>query len=142
MRKRGVVLVLSLLILCLSPVQMFAAQMNQATNLEISPMWTYIVEFTNSFDISGSGQFQFDTSLYARSEINKVVINASIQQYKDGSWQTIKSWTSTSYSNSGYLAPNWYVMSGYYYRLVSNGSVYQNDALMEQTSYTGLAYWY
>jgi len=142
MRKRAVVLVLSLLILCLVPIQIFAIETNQAANSQIEPMWVNIIEFTNSFDISDSGLVEFDTVLYARSDINKVVINASIQQYSNGSWQTINSWSSTSYSNSGYLNQKWYVMSDYYYRLVSTGAVYQNGTLVEQTSYTSPSYWY
>jgi len=142
MRKRVAVLTLSLLILWLVPMQVFAIGTNQVTNSEIGPLWLSITEFTNSFEISSSGLAQFDTSLFARSNINKVVINASIQQYINGRWQPIKSWTSTSYSNSGYLNQKWYVMSGYYYRLVSTGAVYQNDVLVEQTSYTGPSYWY
>lgn len=142
MRKRAVVLVLSLLILCVAPMQAFALGTNQVTNPQIGPLWVSITEFTNSFEISGSGLAQFDTSLYARSNINKVVINASIQQYINGSWQIVNSWTSTSYSNSGYLNQKWYVMSGYYYRLVSTGAVYQNGVLVEQTSFTGSSYWY
>ncbi len=142
MRKRAVALVLSLLILCVAPMQVFALGTNQVTNSEIGPLWVSITEFTNSFEISGSGLAQFDTSLYARSNINKVVINASMQQYNNGSWQTVNSWTSTTYSNSGYLNQKWYLMSGYYYRLVSTGAVYQDDVLIEQTSYTGSSYWY
>jgi len=142
MSKRAATLVLTLLILCVAPMQAFALGTNQVTNSEIGPLWVSITEFTNSFEISGSGLAQFDTSLYARSNINKVVINASIQQYINGSWQAVNSWTSTSYSNSGYLNQKWYVMSGYYYRLVSTGAVYQDDVLIEQTSYTGSSYWY
>ncbi|HHY26961.1 MAG TPA: hypothetical protein GX523_09520 [Desulfitobacterium dehalogenans] len=142
MGKRIIVLALSLFILCLTPMQMFAQGTSQATESEVGPMWVNITEFTNSFDVSGSGLTQFDTSLYARSNINKVVIDSSIQQYTNGSWQTIKSWTSTSNSSSGYLAQKWYVVSGYYYRLISTGAVYQNDVLVEQASYTGLSYWY
>ncbi|TWH60695.1 hypothetical protein DesLBE_5140 [Desulfitobacterium sp. LBE] len=103
MRRKAVVLALSLLILCLIPASMFAQGTSQATESEVGPIWTHITEFTNSFDISSSGLAQFDTSLYARSNVNKVVIDASIQQYSNGSWQTIKSWTSTSNTNSGYL---------------------------------------
>ena len=142
MRNRTVVLVLTFLILCLAPLQTFASETSQATNSEIVPMWTDIVKFSNTFDISGSGLFEFDTSLTAYSNINKVVINANLQQYVNGNWQTIKSWTSTSYSNMGDLTQSWYVMSGYYYRLVSSGAAYQNNILMEQTYYTGPSYWY
>ncbi|NLM22259.1 MAG: hypothetical protein GX207_11060 [Peptococcaceae bacterium] len=142
MRKRTVVLVLALLILCLAPMQMFAVQANQAANLEIGPLWVNIVRFSNFFDISSNGLAQIDTSLLARSNINGVVINASIQRYANGNWQTIKSWTNTSNGYIGDLTENWNVVSGHYYRLVSNGTVYQNGVLVEQTSYTGPAYWY
>jgi len=142
MRRRAAVIVLSLLILCLAPMQAFALGTNQVTNSERGPLWVSITEFTNSFEISGSGLAQFDTSLYARSNINKVVINASIQQYINGSWQTVNSWASTSSSNSGYLNKKWYLISGYYYRLVSNGVVYQDDVIVERTSYTRSSYWY
>ncbi|WP_019850899.1 MULTISPECIES: hypothetical protein [Desulfitobacterium] len=103
MRRKAVILALSLFILCLTPMQIFAQSTSQAMEPEVGPMWVNITEFTNSFDISSSGLAQFDTSLYARSNINKVVIDASIQQYTNGSWQTVKSWASTSNSNSGYL---------------------------------------
>lgn len=142
MRKRAVVLVVSLLILCLAPVQMLAAQTNQEADLEIGPSWVHIVRFSNYFDISSSGLAHVDTGLLARSNINKVVINSSIQQNVDGSWRTIKSWTSTSNSYVGDLTESWYVVSGHYYRLATSGEVYQNGVLMEQTSYTSPAYWY
>lgn len=86
-------------ILCLVPMQAFALETNQVTISEKGPLWVSITEFTNSFEISSSGLAQFDTSLYARSNINKVVINASIQQYANGNWQTIKSWASTSHDD-------------------------------------------
>lgn len=105
-------------------------------------MWVSITDFQNTFDISASGAALVNLRLNARSDINKVVINASIQQYVNGRWTTIKSWTSTSYNNSGYLDQTWYVTSGYYYRMVSTGAVYQNDKLVEQTSYTSPSYWY
>lgn len=142
MKKRTSMLILSLLILCLAPMQMLAAEINEAKSLPIEPKWTSIIEFTNSFDISSGGTAQFDTVLFARSNIDKVVINASIQQYVNGNWQTVNSWSSTTYSNSGYLNKKWALMSGYYYRLVSTGAVYEDGILVEQTSYTGSSYWY
>jgi hypothetical protein len=143
MRKKAVVLVLSFLIICLTPMQIFALNEGQQGSQQVNkPMWTYITEFSNAFDISGTGLFQFETSLSARSSITKVEVNASIQQYINGNWQTIKSWTGTANSNSIDLLKEWYVMSGYYYRLVSTGAVYQNGVLMEQASYTGPSYWY
>lgn len=142
MRKKTVVLCISLLILCLAPMQIFGLDAEQKINFDIGPLWVSITDFQNTFDISASGAALVNSKLYARSNINKVVINASIQQYINGSWKTIKSWTSTSSSNSGYLNQTWYVMSGYYYRMVSTGAVYQNGVLVEQTFYTSPSYWY
>lgn len=143
MRKKLAMLVLTLLVICLTPMQIFALNQSQQESQQvISPRWTYITEFSNAFDISVTGLFQFNTSLSARSSINKVEVNASIQQYVNGNWQTIRSWTNTSTSSSIEVFREWYVVPGYYYRLVSTGAVYQDGVLMEQTSYTGPGYWY
>lgn len=142
MRKKVSVLVLAVLLLCLSPIQSFAMETDQKTDSVIQPRWVSITDFANSFNISGSGLAQLNTALYARSNINKVVITQNLQQYVNGSWKTIKSWTGTFYSSSGYMNKSWYVTSGYYYRMVSTGAVYQNNVLVEQVSYTGPSYWY
>lgn len=94
MRKRVVVFVLSLVILCMTPMQMLALEQN--TDSIVSPMWTYIIDYQNTFSISSSGAATVNTTLNAGNNINKVVISSSIQQYINGSWTTIKSWTSTS----------------------------------------------
>jgi len=141
MCKRKLILILSLVMLCIAPLQVFAASSVPESQV-ISPMWVSITDFSNSFNISASGLAQFETSVYSRSTINKVVISASIQQYKNGSWQTLKSWSTTTYSNSGYLSQQLYVTHGYNYRLVSSAAVYQNNVLIEQTPYTGSSYWF
>ncbi len=142
MIKKASVLLIAVSILCMAPMQINAQETEQKINSAIGPMWVSITDFQNTFDISASGAALVNLRLNARSDINKVVINASIQQYVNGRWTTIKSWTSTSYNNSGYLDQTWYVTSGYYYRMVSTGAVYQNDKLVEQTSYTSPSYWY
>lgn len=130
-------------ILCLIPMQSFAFDAdNQKESSVIAPRWTSIIDYQNIFEISGSGAALVDVSLNARSNINKVVINASIQQYVNDNWTTIKSWSSTSYSSSGYLSQTWYVNKGYYYRMLSTGAVYQNDVLLEHVSYTSPSHWY
>ncbi|EGW37201.1 hypothetical protein [Desulfosporosinus sp. OT] len=140
MQKRVVVLILSLLILCMVPMQVLASE--QTTNSIVSPMWVNIIDYQNTFSISSSGAATVNTTLNAETNINKVVLTASIQQYNNGNWTTIKSWASTSYSNSGSLYQTRYLISGYYYRMVSNGSVYQDELLVENTSYTSSSRWY
>lgn len=140
MRKKIWIFVLALFILCI-PAQLFAA--DESTNVKniVSPMWTYIVDYQNTFSISSSGLATVYTTLNASSG-NKVVITSSIQKYANGSWSSINSWTTTSYSGSGALYQTWNLASGYNYRMVSNGAVYQNSVLLEQTSYTSPIRWY
>ncbi len=143
MQKKAIVVILAFLIICLTPMQIFAFNEGQSESQQIiSPRWTYITEFANAFDISPTGLFQLYTALSARSGITKTEVTASIQQYVNGDWQTIKSWTQTSKRNKIELLQEWYVEKNYYYRLVSSGAVYVNDTLVEQTSYTGPSYWY
>ena len=142
MKKKLIVLIIVMMVLCLFPAQIFGQQTAHKAESDVGILWTFITEYRNYFEVSSNGQALANVRLYASSNIDKVVIDASIQQYANGNWKTIKSWTSTSYSSSGYLNQTWYVNKGYYYRLVSTGKVYQNDALVEQTSYTGPSYWY
>jgi hypothetical protein len=142
MRKRVAVFFIAVLILCLIPTQIFAQGINQQNvNSVNSPMWVSIIDFQNTFDPSVSPAI-VNSRLNARSNINQVVITASIQQLTNGNWVTIKTWTSTSYSNSGYLDQVWYLASGYAYRMVTTGAVYQNGSFVEQASYTSPTYWH
>lgn len=140
MKNRLSIFVLSFLIICLIPMQLFA--LDQKVDSDVGPMWVSIIDFANTFHISPSGEATVNTKLYAESNINKVILTASIQQYKNGAWNTVKSWTSTSYSSNGTIDQNWYLVSGYNYRLISSGSVYQNNTLIEKTSYISSSVWY
>lgn len=132
--------VVSILMLFMIPMQLIASEADADSS--IGPMWASIIDFANTFSISSSGEATVNSKLHANSNINKVVLTASIQQYKNGTWNTLKSWTSTSYSSSGLIDQKWYLMSGYNYRLVSSGSVYENGTLIETTSYLSASRWY
>ena len=142
MKKKLIVFMTIVLVLCLIPTQIFGLQTANKAESDVGILWTFITDYRNFFEVSSNGQARANVRLNASSDIDKVVIDASIQQYANGNWKTIKSWTSTSYSSNGYLNQTWYVNKGYYYRLVSTGKVYQDNVLVEQTSYTGPSYWY
>jgi hypothetical protein len=55
---------------------------------------------------------------------------------------TIKSWSNTSTDISCSISEIWYVEEGYYYRLVTKGTVYRNGVQIEQANYTSEAHWY
>ncbi len=97
--------------------------------------FTNIVLFQNSFEISDHGKASVSAYLTARN-VDKVKVSTKLQQYKNGSWQTIKSWTQTSSGTYAGLSGTYYVTKGYQYRIVSTGKVYLNQSLVEQTTYT------
>ena len=100
----------------------------------IQPCWTEISLFSNTFSISDSGLATVESLLYA-FDVDEIKINVQFQQLKNGKWITIKNWTSSSTGIYCSLGEVWYVMSGYSYRMVSTGSVYENNSLVEQTTY-------
>ncbi|NLM22358.1 MAG: hypothetical protein GX207_11575 [Peptococcaceae bacterium] len=140
MKKRIFLLILALVVLCVTPVQAFAQPVQLLEG--ISPEWVVITRFFNTCNMSDSGKFEFSSALSAQSHIDKVVIEARLQQEVNGSWKTIKSWISTSSGNTGSLYKAHYVAGGYFYRLVATGCVYHNNKLIEQASYTSPLYWY
>ena len=125
-----------LLILCISvsfaSVPSFAIQNEIVPEEIIRPMFTYINVFQSYFDISPNGKSESDVFLYAY-EVEQVKVEAHIQHYKNGEWQTIKSWSNIETGTSCGLGEYWYLMSGYSYRLVANGYTYINGKIVEDT---------
>ncbi|MEW8974003.1 MAG: hypothetical protein AB2375_07395 [Tissierellaceae bacterium] len=102
---------------------------------KIKPMFTNINVFQATFDISSNGNSSSTVYLNAR-DVDKVEIRADLQQYKAGSWTTIKSWSNSKEGTNHGFTKNWYVAKGYSYRLVSYGYVYKGNKIVEDTSST------
>ena len=107
----------------------------------IIPMYAYISQFRNDFDISGTGNAEILTELFA-SGSDELRITGYLQQYKDGGWRNVKSWTESVAGNIAVLDKDWNVESGYFYRYVSFGYVYVNGYVVENTNYESDAVWY
>lgn len=103
--------------------------------LVIRPNFTYIWIFQTGFDISSTGKASVNVYLTAQN-VDSVKVEASLQQYKNGTWTTIKSWSNTETGTNAGLAGTYYVTKGYSYRVVSCGSVFKSGNLVEITSYT------
>jgi len=103
--------------------------------------FTYISFFANNFDISSSGQAQIESVIRA-TNVDAVSISAVLQQFDNGSWQTIKSWYETEDGGTCVLDASWYVTSGYQYRLYSSGFAYQSNHIVESTLYTSSSIYY
>lgn len=130
MFKKGLAFFLFALIIYSVSASSFALGSSQAVESSdtntMQYRWTKISKFDNSFDISSSGKATVEVILYA-SDVDKLKVKASLQQYKGGKWKTIKSWSNTSKDEYCAVEGTYYVTSGYSYRLVSTGTVYKND---------------
>lgn len=102
-------------------------------NIDFVPMFTNINSFRTIFDISTAGRASSSTYLNTRNA-DRLLIISTLQQYKSGSWATIKTWSKSEDGNSCQLANDWYVIKGYFYRLVSYGYVYKGDTIVENVS--------
>lgn len=100
----------------------------------VTPFFTNITLFQNVFDISTDGKASISVYLTARN-VDSVKVDASLQQYKNGNWLTIKSWTNTSVGTYAGVSGTYYIAKGYQYRILSNGYVYQNGIVRENSSY-------
>lgn len=120
-----------LVVLSFTPNQVNSAEITDIG--EVSPMFSYINVFQSTFDISDSGKTSNTVYLDARN-VDKVEVEAHLQQYKGGSWNTIKYWSSFNNGTSCGLSKDLYVISGYSYRLVTYGYVYQGSNLVESTT--------
>lgn len=119
------------------PIQ---AQENLVVNdpieqLIVQPKFTNISIFQTGFDISSTGKASVNVYLTAQN-VDSVKVDTSLQQFRNGAWTTIKSWTNTEAGTNAGLSGTYYVAKGYSYRLVSSGAVYQKSTVIEKTSYT------
>lgn len=130
---------------CLIMLLLFTPNYAKAVELkdieQISPMFSYINVFQSIFDISDSGKTSNTVFLDARN-VDEVVVEAYLQQYKGGSWNTIKTWSSSRNGTSCGLSKDWYVVSGYSYRLVTYRYVYQGNKSVESTTDTSSMIYY
>ena len=106
--------------------------------VNFQPQFTNISIFQTGFDISSTGKASVNVYLTAQN-VDSVKVDASLQQYKNGAWKTIKSWTNTAAGTNAGLSGTYYVAKGFAYRIVSKGFVYKGSKLIETTIYTSEA---
>lgn len=78
----------------------------------VTPFFTNITLFQNVFDISTDGKASISVYLTARN-VDSVKVDASLQQFKNGNWLTIKSWTNTSAGTYAGVSGTYYIAKGY-----------------------------
>ncbi|MBN2285979.1 MAG: hypothetical protein JXQ26_00160 [Tissierellales bacterium] len=100
----------------------------------ITPKFSYIRNFLNEFQISDTGKASVSSYLYAENA-DEVRVTGYLQQYKNGGWNNVKSWTESATGKNVTLGKDWYVESGYTYRYIAYGYIYVDGYVVESTSY-------
>lgn len=98
--------------------------------------YTYIATINIYFDISSSGLTDDYCQVYIPDDTCTCYLYMHLQRWNRDTqeWETVKSWN-TSGSDTITLEKEWYVVSGYAYRLKNNIYVYDsNNLLGESTS--------
>ena len=115
-----------------------AAVLSCAAAVEIAPRWTYVTEVRGTITISSSGTATVSAfgSAWTKN-VDNVKLITSLQQNKNGKWETLHSWTVDSNSRTSSLTDStWPVSHGYSYRLYVSLDAYQGSTLLESGSFT------
>lgn len=111
--------------------------------ISIVPYYTYISSMRAELVISALGIATCEgkiSSYNASASTGKVVVTL---QKKDGTWQDVKSWTTTG-SALNTVGSDLYVVSrGYYYRVHVTGTIYNSSGTaLETDTLTSKEVWY
>lgn len=90
----------------------------------ISPMYIYISEARARLYIDSSGKATVETYLTGNSKVTSTKATIKLQQYRGGSWTTIKTWNESSNSRILDFSSTYNVSSGYEYRVQSTVTAY------------------
>ena len=126
-----------ILIISILPVVPAMAS-NQPSGTDISPYNIDIEMLSASLSIDGNGKASCDGFVRARTSTNKVYMTMTLQRSSGNSWEEVKGW-STSGTPSATLAKEWYVVTGYTYRVKVTASAYTSSGsfIEQQTVYSG-----
>lgn len=93
----------------------------------ISPMYTYISTGKATLSINSSGKATVETDVTGNSSVTSIKATINLQQYKNGSWATIKTWNESSSSRILSFSNTYSVSSGYEYRVSSTVTAYSGQ---------------
>lgn len=137
----GILFLIIILSFSLVPIEAkLITDMNKIDDI-IKIRFAYIDMFKNSFDIAESGKSSFSTVLWSRN-VDEVHLTCYLQQYNNGTWDTIKSYSNETNGTEGILSSSWYVVSGYSYRYKSYAYLYKDGSFVESTSFTSSSIYY
>jgi len=93
----------------------------------ISPMYTYISNAEALLSINSSGKAKPEVYVTGNSEVTSIKASIFLQQYRNGSWTTIKIWNESSNSNILNFVDIYDVSKGYEYRVRATVTAYSGQ---------------
>ncbi|MGL4345181.1 MAG: hypothetical protein ACRCTE_08295 [Cellulosilyticaceae bacterium] len=100
----------------------------------VVPYMDYINDATVGLKITSSGEAQVTSSIVGySSSVDKVKIEATLQQCKNGQWTDLKKWSKSYNSYKGNLGEIYQVSKGYSYRIVTKFTAYSGSKTETQT---------
>lgn len=107
---------------------------NTNDNSIIVPYMDYINDATVGLKITSDGEAQVRSSIVGySSSVDKVKIEATLQQHKNGKWTDLKTWSKSYSSHKGNLGETYQVSKGYSYRVVTKFTAYSGSKMETQT---------
>ena len=137
-QRKKQMLSLVVILLCLTMIVPTAAA--SGNEEDISPQYMVVITFGTSFDIDNNGRSTCTGK--GTVETNYTIdITMELQQKKGNSWETIKTWTDSGRRVN--LEENWYVDSGYYYRIKLSGEATNSSGKVIESpeTYSGVQYY-
>lgn len=120
---------LLLALLCSAmPLSAIAAEKPESS---VTPYFTYILLTQNTFNPDSMGKAEISAQSMCRSEVTRVDMDISLQQYTNGRWNEMKQWSYSAPGNFASTSVSYYVPKGYTYQSVVNHKAYINGTLVE-----------
>jgi len=123
----------TLLAVCILTSGMGAFAAEERSSNPVSVMWTHTDFISAGLTIGKLGYATCSASLEITNSTDTGTLYMKLQRYSNGTWNDVYTWN-TSGSNRLVLGENYYVTSGYTYRVHAIGYVYTGGTLMETTT--------
>ncbi len=120
MLKKISIFILIIALFCSISITGYAADTEQLSEKppEVGTRMTYISQVYTSLTISSGGLSNSYARINAYPGVGRVRISMYLQRYDSG-WKTVQHWTQDFTGTYGSLSKNWYVTSGYEYRVLT-----------------------
>lgn len=121
-----------LLLLSLSLVIMLSFSLSAFAQAKISPRWNYLISMSADLDINSLGVANVDVYCIAnKSTIDSMKATIAVQRLENGSWKTVKSWSTSEDGSTINFNKNCAVYKNYSYRVKVTAKAYSNGSLKE-----------